>query len=425
MKPAGALALGLLLFVPGCITEEDFVEPTFSEIPIGAPSEKDPRLPAAANSPRVVVALVDSGVNFYHDWFQRADSLSPDVLGTLVDEKDQPPTTVPLTRDGNWTQRVEADKDVLRGLEKGKLYYFAGTNVLGISFNDPPENEDQYLFLTGGSHGTATSGAVVENNPNAIVLMAQGSYDQAEKWVAERDWIDVVSMSYGPPGSVPGSGPVLGLNTHVNTKLMWQNGKVPVGAADNSPAFAPNDETAGPPWTIGVAGDNSTTGCRLHGTGSVPDFTSDFTQRLPRHNDTTNLTNISGTSFATPKTASTFSRVIYETRVAWQHGGGIVDGDLAVSPDGKDLTFETLRDVFNRTARYFDQSACQSNPGTNLPVNSAGPWAQQGWGHVGPEIVPATVDHILGTKAAPEKGEEARVFQESMYRYRETLWNRI
>src|SRR5687767_927350 len=168
------VAIGLLL--PGCISEDDFVEPTFSTIPIGLPSVKDPRLPASATSPRVVVAVIDSGVNFYHDWFQRNDSLSDDVLKELVDDKGLPPARFAPSDVGNWTERVATDHDALRAIKSGQLYYFEGTNVLGISFDTTPEDEEQYLFLSGASHGTMTSGAIVENNPNAIVIMAQGDY---------------------------------------------------------------------------------------------------------------------------------------------------------------------------------------------------------------------------------------------------------
>ncbi|HEX9815999.1 MAG TPA: S8/S53 family peptidase, partial [Candidatus Thermoplasmatota archaeon] len=399
MKRFLGLLLVIGLLVPGCISEEDFVEPTIPTVPIGLPSEKDPRLPASATSPRVVVAVIDSGVNFYHDWFQRKDTLSDDVLKELVDDKGLPPARFTPSRDGNWTERVEDDHDTLRALKSGQLYYFEGTNVFGISFQQTPEDEDQYLFLTGASHGTMTSGAVVEYNPNAIVIMAQGDRARAEAWVAARPWIDVVSMSYGPPGSTPRE--AYGFETSIHTETMADAGKVPVGAADNSPAAAPIDETAGPPWVIGVAGDNSTTRCRQHNSGTAPDFTSDFTQRLPRWNDTTNTTVGSGTSFATPKTASTFSRVIYDVRVTWEHKGGILDGALAKSADGKELSFASLRDAFNRTALYFDQS-CQPQPGTNLPVAQTSPWAQQGWGHLGPEVVNATIDHVLGVKVAPE-----------------------
>jgi hypothetical protein len=133
-----AAVVAIALILPGCISEEDFVTPTFSPVAIGEPSQRDPRLPAAANSPRVVVAVIDSGVNFYHDWFQRNDSLSADVLGSLVDDKGNAPIRVPLSSTGNWTQRVEADQETLRGLKPGQLYYFEGTNLLGISFNNAP-----------------------------------------------------------------------------------------------------------------------------------------------------------------------------------------------------------------------------------------------------------------------------------------------
>lgn len=414
---AAALALS------GCISEGDF-RPEDELLPIlRGPLPVDERLPRAPDAPRVVVAVIDSGTNPYHDWFQRDASLSDDVLGQFLNADGTAPARVPLSREGNFTQRLEADNDTWGELKPGVLYYFEGTNLLGISFDDPPE--DGYLFLTGASHGTATSGAVVQNNPNAVVVMVQGDYGLGEAWVAATPWIDVFSMSYGPPGSVPGSGPALGLNTHVHTKKAWAAGKVPVGAADNSPSLAINDETAGPPWVVGVAGDNSTTHCREHVSGTFPDFTSDFTQRLPRFNDHQNATNVSGTSFATPKTAGVFSAVLFQVRSHWGHVGGIVDGALALGPDGERLTNAGLRDAFNRTARYFESSACSPSPGTRLPVNPAAPYAQMGWGHVGPEIAQGTFEHLVGIEAAPQKPGEARQFQETMYHYREALWNRI
>lgn len=58
-------------------------------------------------------------------------------------------------------------------------------------------------------------------------------------------------------------------------------------------------------------------------------------------------------------------------------------------------------------------------------MNPAAPWAQQGWGHVGPEIVNATVQDLLGTEAAPAKPGEAVAFMEGMHQSRQEFWSRF
>lgn len=381
---------------------------------------------AAPAKARVVIADIDSGTNPYHVHFALPGGIAASDLTDFVNaDTGAAPVPVRLTSAGTFEERLTADQPVWDGLERDVLYYFEDTRLLGISFLADASDENPILDVPNGSHGTATSGAVIDANPDAIVVLVEGvGTPDGEAWVARQPWIDLVTMSYGPPGSVPLSGNVLGLTTHVQTKDMWAAGMVPVGAADNTPSLAPNDETAGPPWVVGVAGDHVETGCRDHVSGSLPDFTANFTQTLPNADSVDERHTTSGTSFATPTTAGTFSAALLGIRQAWQHEGGIEAGALAISPSGERLTNWGLREAFNRTAYYFVFEQCPAAGGTEQPVNPAAPWLQMGWGHVGPEIVNATRDHILGVVVAPDK-PEARAFQEGMMAYREQLWSII
>lgn len=393
---AALLAAGLA----GCVQEDPAGSDTVGPLPDAEPAP-----------PRVVVAVIDSGVNVYHEHFQR-DPVPDAVLDSFVNTlDDRAPERVRLSQEGDYDARVEADKDVWGSLERERLYQFEGTSVLGISFD-----ESEHPVLDDGSHGTATAGAVLAANPDALVVLVEGAGSEAgEAWAAEQPWIDLLSESYGPPGSPP-TWMVAGSSTAEANRVAWQSGKIPVGAADNTPAAAPVDSTAGPPWVVGVAGDDPDAGCREHDSGSLPDFTSDFTQELPEADSTDGSRPISGTSFSTPRTAGTFSAAILQVRAAWGHETGIADGALALGPDGERLTNVDVRAAFNRTAVYFDEV------GTCGPVNPVAPWLQMGWGSVGPGIVNTTVDHLLGRAEAPEKPEGAQIFQGQMHDARRQAW---
>lgn len=378
----------------------------------------DPLAPAPAPA-YSVVAVIDSGTTPYHEHYQRPGGIPDATLARFTNSlTGETPQRIALTPNGTFDERLEADAGVWANMTQGELYYFEGTNVLGISFQD-----DDHPVLDDGSHGTATTGAVLDANPDAIVVLVEGINTDSEAWAAMQGWIDALSMSYGPPGSVPGSGPaVFGLSTHEATKLAWDSGKLPVGAADNTPSLAPNDETAGPPWVLGIAGDHPEDFCREHVSGTFPDYTADFTQTLPSAGTVDEYGSTSGTSFSTPTSAGTVSAVIQGVREAWGHAGGIQNGSLAIGPDGQTLTNADVREALNRTAYYFDFAACESGT-AGAPVNPVAPWAQVGWGHLGPEVVNATVAHLTGAETAPEKPVEAVAFQEALYTYRQQLWS--
>lgn len=389
--------------------------------------------------PRVVVGDIDSGINVYHDRF--AGELDPALVASFVDAATgEPPEVVFLTRTGTYEERFEADEHIWDNLTRGRLYHFFGTRVLGISFLDDEIDENPVLDAPEGSHGTATAGAVLDANPEAILVMVEGGQGvggpfgalagadqgQGELWAMQQPWIDVTTMSYGPPGSPP-TVALEEAGTHAATRIGWRAGKIPVGAADNTPSLAPNDQTAGPPWVIGVAGDHVETQCRDHASGTFPDVTANFTQVLPLADSVDGRRQTSGTSFSTPTTAGTLSAAILELRKHHGHAGGIVDGALVVATDGAGITNAVIRDALNATAYYFEPAVCQPDPSeigpTSTPVNPVAPYLQMGWGHVGPEIVPALVARVLaGEGGVPADKAEAAAFQGALYDYRVQLW---
>jgi hypothetical protein len=98
-------------------------------LPLASPSDAQTR-PAA----RVTVAVIDSGINPYHDIFQREQpNVTPDVLAEFGIGPDQ---TISLTRTGDFDADFANDKPKFDAIETGKPYWFEGTNVIGISFDE-------------------------------------------------------------------------------------------------------------------------------------------------------------------------------------------------------------------------------------------------------------------------------------------------
>lgn len=394
----------LLVAMSGCVGEEG----------TGPVTEEGPTEAVAVPRP-VVVAVIDSGVDLYHRHFARDTSVGDDVLATLVNTLDDTaPERITLTTDGTHEERLEADKEVWGNMGEETLYYFEGTNVLGISFDD----RDDHPVLDDGSHGTGTSAAVFNVDPDVLVVLVEGIGADAEAWAAAQPWIDVVSMSYGPIGSVPLTAGLFGLQTSEATKAMWQSGKVPVGAVDNTPALATFDETGGPPWVVGVAGDHPG-GCREEISGNLPDFTSDFTQELPRSGTVDENRSMSGTSFAAPRTAGSFATVLRELRATYgAPPAAEAAGVLSYGPADDTVTNAVLREAFERAARYFGPSpTCLA--GT---VNPVAPWFQQGWGHVGPDVALDALAVITGAHDVPEKPSGAKEWNARHMELREFYW---
>jgi hypothetical protein len=244
-------------------------------------------------------------------------------------------------------------------------YWIKGTNVIGISFD---RSGTPIFSDPGDTHGTGTSSAVLNANPEAVVVLVEGMANaDAETWACTHPAVDIVTTSYGYPGSLP-------IPFHLENSFegVVNGGKLHYGAADNSPALSPPDGTSGPWWTIGVAGfHEDTSGGRETLSGNVVDVVSDFTQDLPYcHDCPTGTRSVSGTSFATPRSVGTASVVLLEARRAAGHSGGIVAGDGApvMVGDEQPLTNCDLRRAFEEAAHY--PGLADYDPTTSLTARS-------------------------------------------------------
>lgn len=396
-----------------------------------------PTSPPVAVVPRVVVAVIDSGINPYHSfYYPRVSSVTPVVLQAFnIGESHQ----ITLTRSGDFESDFAADKVIWDQIQKGDLYWFKGTNIIAASFDDTGRKilPDDAL----DTHGVGTSSAVLAANPEAIVLFAEtgetvGQVD-AEHLGFLHPLVDIVSTSYGAQVPVAGIGlPIPFVDDSFESVMTL--GKLHFSSAANSPdPFTPESGGAGPWWVVSVAGveEDSSEGRTLF-SGFFTDFVSDYSQTLPGCADSLcedGLIQYQGTSFATPRAAGVASRVLLETRRLLKHAGGITTADgkpVLAAASGRSISNWQLRRALESGA--FVEKAAAYRPQAGVaeiapPAIDAAPWLILGWGDLSAKPDKAVVDQTLAALgfALPTRSKPAGAceFQTAMIERRHRFWD--
>ena len=366
-----------------------------------------------------VVAPVDTGINVYHDHFRTSEVYPDWLLDSLGVTK-----TCDMTFDGSWQERYEADKESCwDNITTSDIVYFAGTKIIGTS----PDGETDIHILDDPSdgHGTAVTGAVLDANPDAVIFFVEGFSTEAVLAASDQPLVDIISTSFGAIGSLP----VPGIETGTYEAVVGNN-KIHTGAADNTPSPAVQDATAGPPWSIGIAGyaeegdDQKETM-----SGSYPDIAADWTQVLPNHDDTDGYHETSGTSFATPRTAGILSFILQELReefndggsgASTERGGYLVNGTTS---DGESFTIRNseVRNALNLSAWYPSFTTWDPLSGTT-PVSPVAPCTQVGWGVVNMSNIEPMLMHLNGTQSMDNRPGDVVLCMNINQEAREAYW---
>ena len=366
-----------------------------------------------------VVAPVDTGINVYHDHFRTEEVYPNWLLESLGVTK-----TCNITFDGSWQERYEADKESCwDNITTSDIVYFSGTKIIGTS----PDGQTDIHILDDPSdgHGTAVTGAVLDANPDAVIFFVEGFSTEAVLAASNQPLVDIISTSFGAIGSLP----VPGIETGTYEAVVGNN-KIHTGAADNTPSPAVQDATAGPPWSIGIAGyaeegdDQKETM-----SGSYPDIAADWTQVLPNHDDTDGYHETSGTSFATPRTAGILSFILQELREEFKDGGSgasterggyLVNGTTS---DGESFTIRTseVRNALNLSAWYPSFTTWDPLSGTT-PVSPVAPCTQVGWGVVNMSNIEPMLMHLNGTQPMDNRPGDVVLCMNINQEAREAYW---
>ena len=367
-----------------------------------------------------VIAPIDTGINVYHDHFRTNETYPQwllDGLGVTM--------VCDITLEGSYQNRLDSDMETCwNQITASDIVYFTGTKIIG---NSPDWSGDDIPILDDPSdgHGSAVTGAVLDANPDAIIFFVEGFSTNAVLAAANQPLVDVITTSFGAIGSVPVSGIERATEEAVVNQM-----KIHTGAADNSPSPAVQDATAGPPWSIGIAGyaeggDDQ----KEIMSGSYPDISADWTQVLPNHQDIDGYHETSGTSFATPRTAGIISFILDSLRTEYMdHSSGaspsLRDGFLVNGTDAEgnvvQISNSDIREAINLSA-WYPELGWDPTSGT-MPISPVAPCTQTGWGLVNLSNIDPIISHLNGTSPLPDRPGDVVTCMAVNQEARENYW---
>ncbi len=357
----------------------------------------------AGSGPHATVALIDTGINPYHEVFHVDDPLREQHPSTYIDGYPEDAKALEVTTDADsWAEAVQADcEDVWSEIEEGQLYWVPGTKIVGavavgsgdaLDCGEDPQNASVSRILDLGGHGTmVASRAAAEDYgacPSCSIVAVHGFNEDAVAWAAENSaWIDVQSNSWGP--TVP----------------LWvpDEASEPAGNAASDPSFVRTVEEAAQEhvafWASGngamtrggLVGHPTTLDPRMtpsiimvggHDSGYIntwpgfpPDVVANSCNGWAAHHDSldeSDDTVAGGTSGATPYAAGKTAAVLLHARTVLDDAGtGIVDGVAAsgTAPEGLEgplddgeFTDEEIERVMKTTADTRPQGEEEDGP---------------------------------------------------------------
>ncbi len=387
-----------------------------------------------------VIAIVDTGINPYHEEFR--DSAFQAHPSTYINDYPSDAQSLPVTLTASQYQKsVAADEELWKDVDGNKLYYIPGTRIVGaISVAERGEYPILDDASADGGHGTATAsiaaGETIGVCPTCLIVVVEGLGEAPLQWAMDQPWIDVVSNSWGvsidnfclaglceSSGIVPPPASLYGID-HASARRAVEDGKTVLFASGNGwlnafdvPQVSYTNPYTGPDWFVVVGASDSSSDATVVGTGRPVDVVSyGLDWKGASHTSHSAIRSFSGTSSATPVVAGAFGSVLQGARAALNdthegpHGGGVIakgepPGDLgsgSLLADGELTRAESQRIVF-LTART---AATVGSVGPVLPAtlpNSAAYFLYSGYGIVDHATAQTALDVVLGHDSAPQK----------------------
>lgn len=401
----------------------------------------------AAPEGRVVVAIVEDGVNPYHDDFARHDLTAPPHTYLRGYPRDAAPLRLSLN-EPDFEKAVVRDDAVWRGVAPGRLHYVPGTSFVGV-VHLPGHPLDRSATVDEGGlgdgrpvidgnlwHGTGVASAVAGRKHGTcprclLVLVAADDQEAGLAWAAKQPWIDVVSNSWGGPLGAPtraaAGAPTRDatLSSEVSRAAAASgkvvlfgsgNGALSLGATTRAPQhnvtyYSPY---AGPPWVIAVGA------ARVDGQPTswhnVPvDVIAHGEQRPVAAARSTSAEDMfQGTSCSTPVTAGVIAEALRRARtVLGDRGVGSRGGSLLVPArrprsgplsDGRLTRPEIVATALAWAAwQPFDPSSAVRDPFVTPTTQAA--YAYEGYGLLDGRHSASIAATFVGAAAAPARLE--------------------
>ena len=400
----------------------------------------------------VVIALVDSGVNPYHEDFRAPEFThhpSKYIEGYPKNSKAVNLNFKAADSKGYDGAR-KADDSKWAQLKQNNLYWFPGTRFIGgystVAGGTTAAYPTERVILDENGHGTGTAsvsgGRFFGSNPNALLVSVEGLGEASLAWATQQKWIDIVSNSWGNRANAP-------LGDPEDTRVAAERGQSIVFSAGNgatntnsSTAFpeggpvedpckcktpdsdiSMTDPWSGPSWQLTVGAASPING-QAHWWHSVPVDVSSFGSKW-RAADAFGVSikkdnrDFGGTSCAAPVTAGVLSDIILTAREVFNdtRGGQRPKAVVAVASkggkapakgplsDGK-LTRLEAEEIVQKTAFPVELDDPQKLT-WDYAVRPTGPnyFMFQGYGVVDRKARDLAMKVLLGKKVMPNRDD--------------------
>ena len=354
--------------------EEDHVR--IDKSCLGLPKSKQVAcsLEAFKRRPFVVIALIDSGINPYHQDFRAPEFVhhpSKYIEGYPTDAQAFDLSFSTADAKGYEAARKADDMDWVL-TKPSELRWFPGTRIIGgisLGAGDTVADWSERKILDDQGHGTGTAsvaaGRFYGSNPNALIVEVEALGEASLNWATQQKWIDIVSNSWGNQANLPLGDPEM-------TKVATERGQTVVFSAgdgatntNSSTAFpsggpvedpckcktpdsdnSMTDPWSGPAWLLTIGAVSPING-QDHWWHSYPVDVSSFGSKWRAAGafgveigpDEANVEtrDFGGTSCAAPITSGVLSRIILEAReiLGDTIGGQRPDQAVAVGPKAR------------------------------------------------------------------------------------------
>jgi hypothetical protein len=404
--------------------------------------------------PFVVIGIVDSGINPYHQDFRAPEFVHHPSKYIEGYPKDSEAFKLDLaTADAKGYDAARKADDLEWSLvEAAKLHWFPGTRVIGGISMGAGDTVDPYAerkILDDQGHGTGTAsvaaGQFFGSNPNALIVEIESLGEASEEWATSQEWIDIVSNSWGNLANLPLGDPSMTKDgTDRGQSIVWSagNGATNTNSSTVFPADGPvedpckcktpdsdnsmTDPWSGPSWLMTVGAISPING-QDHWWHSYPVDVSSFGSKwraagafgvqIRPDDDNVETRDFGGTSCATPITAGVLSQVILKAReiLGDTHGGQRPDQAVAVGPKSRAPKEGPLADgILTRLEAeeivLKTPVPTPADPTTitwDYAVRPTTPayFVHQGYGVVDKTSLQLALDVLVGKEALPERAD--------------------
>ncbi|MDQ4125309.1 MAG: S8/S53 family peptidase [Actinomycetota bacterium] len=367
--------------------------------------------------PFTVVAVVDTGINPYHEDFRRPELTAHP--STYIEGFPKSAPAVPITfGEAGLTASAQTDAAAWDEVEPNELVWLPGTNVVGaigpFDFTNPTglgdgitahESGHPVLDLESG-HGTAVAsvagGAIHGPDTEDTLLVAVKGNVAALEWAAKQPWIDIVTLSWWNlrPGDLRAVADA--------SRAAVASGKVVCVANMNYSAPMFWTASNGPSWNVYVGAASKQTRGEHYYTGYPNDVLGLAGVMAATADANSGEQKAYGTSVAAPNVCGLHAKVLSEVRGALgdvRQGarpsavarGPRGDGYLS---DGR-LTRAELEDAVASTAT--PAVTAISADDRSIPAAPVVPWIRGGYGIVDEDSARTAVRVITGRIPRPDR----------------------